>query len=211
MQEMKYRLGIIEDDIAIKRVFDLYFSKQENFELVLSKESMEDFLAEAINIKPLDIILSDIGLPGISGIEGIKSIKTLMPEVNIIMITIFEDQQKVFKALCAGASGYLLKSTPIQELAKHLLNIDHGGAPISPAIARLLVDYFNPKRVKSNLTAKELQIVQGLVDGLSYKLIADRLQISTHTVNSHIKQIYKKLHVNSKSEVIAKSLKGEIN
>ena len=119
--------------------------------------------------------------------------------------------KKVFKALCAGASGYLLKSTPIAEVNKHLLNINNGGAPMSPAIARMLVEYFKPSKSKSSLTAKELQIVQALVDGLSYKLIADRLQISTHTVNTHIKHIYKKLHVNSKSEVIAKSLKGEIN
>jgi DNA-binding NarL/FixJ family response regulator len=208
---MKYRLGIIEDDRGIKNVYDLFFSKHENFELVLSSMSMEDFLEKAPNIAPLDIILSDIGLPGISGIAGIKMIKQIMPDVDIIMITIFEDKEKVFKALCAGASGYLLKSTPIQEVSHHLMNINNGGAPMSPAIARMLVDYFKPKKEDGGLTPKEIQIVQALVDGLSYKLIADRLQISTHTVNSHIKHIYKKLHVNSKSEVIAKSLKGEIN
>lgn len=207
---MKSRLGIIEDDRGIKNAYDLFFSRHESFELVLSSESMEGFLEKAASLEPLDIILSDIGLPGISGIAGIKMIKKIMPDVEIIMITIFEDKEKVFKALCAGASGYLLKSTPIQEVCHHLKNIDNGGAPMSPAIARMLVDYFRPKKEDAGLTPKEIQIVQALVDGLSYKLIADRLQISTHTVNSHIKNIYKKLHVNSKSEVIAKSLKGEI-
>jgi len=208
---MKRKLGIIEDDLAIKKVYELFFSRQEEFELVYSTDNMEDFLDAAVNLPKLDIVLSDIGLPGMSGIEGISAIKHLMPEVQIIMITIFEDREKVFKALCAGASGYLLKSTPINELSRHLLNLNNGGAPISPAIARMLINYFNPKKSQSVLTLKEMQVVKGLVDGLSYKLIADRLQISVHTVNTHIKHIYKKLHVNSKSEVIAKSLKGEIS
>ena len=208
---MRYRLGIIEDDLAIKRVFDLYFSKNDEFDLVISVESVEEFLEKASEIGSLNIILSDIGLPGMTGIQGIPLIKKVQPEAEIIMITIFEDREKVFKALCAGASGYLLKSTPIAEVSKHLLNLDFGGAPISPAIARMLVDYFKPSKSENSLTSKETQIVQALVDGLSYKLIADRLQISTHTVNTHIKHIYKKLQVNSKSEVIAKSLRGEIS
>ncbi|NNE25367.1 MAG: response regulator transcription factor [Saprospiraceae bacterium] len=203
------RIGLIEDDQIVRLAYEKYFEVHPNFNLIYSFDNMEDFLEAAQNGSTLDIILSDIGLPGMNGISGIPLIKKIMPKVNIIMVTVFDDSDKIFKALCAGASGYLLKNMPIASVGNMLLRIGQGGAPMSPAIARKVIEYFHPKKSES-LTAKESQIVQCLVDGLSYKMIADRLQISIHTVNSHIKNIYRKLHVNSKAEVIAKSLKGEI-
>lgn len=206
---MKYRIGLIEDDQIVRMAYERFFEAHPSFDLVYSFDNMEDFLEAATDGSELDIVLSDIGLPGMDGISGVPLVKKIMPHADIIMVTVFDDGDKIFKALCAGASGYLLKNMPISEVGDKLLRIGQGGAPMSPAIARKVIEYFHPKKSET-LTAKESQIVQCLVDGLSYKMTADRLQISIHTVNSHIKNIYRKLHVNSKAEVIAKSLKGEI-
>jgi DNA-binding NarL/FixJ family response regulator len=160
---------------------------------------------------PPDVILLDIGLPGISGINGIKLIKEKYPEVNIIILTVYENEDKIFSALCEGASGYLIKTTPLNKVKDAILEVLAGGAPMSPQIARKVVSHFNVnKHIKSSLTAKEKEIVAGLVDGLSYKMIARSNEISIETVRFHIKNIYKKLHVNCKAEVITKSLRGEI-
>lgn len=157
----------------------------------------------------------DIQLPGMSGIEGIGIIKDKYPEIDIIMLTVYHDSHKIFDSLCAGASGYLLKHTSLPEIKESILNLLNGGAPMSPQIARKVINHFQeqePRKsnVESSLTPREHDIVNGLVDGLSYKMIADRYDISIDTVRAHIRNIYKKLHVNSKAEVIAKSLKGEI-
>ncbi len=152
-------------------------------------------------------------MPGISGINGIKILKHDYPGINIIMLTVYNDSTRIFNSLCAGASGYLLKNTPLEEIKKAIEELDSGGAPMSPEIARKVIEYFNPKKTnnyQSALTSKENEIVNLMVDGLSYKMIADRMGISIDTVRFHIKNIYRKLHVNSKGEVISKSLKGEI-
>jgi DNA-binding NarL/FixJ family response regulator len=155
----------------------------------------------------------DIQLPGMSGIEGIGIIKEKYPEIEIIMLTVYHDSHKIFDSLKAGASGYLLKHTSLPEIKESIEKLASGGAPMSPQIARKVIQYFNKpdkKEVESDLTPREQDIVNGLVDGLSYKLIADRFDISIDTVRAHIRNIYKKLHVNSKAEVITKSLRGEI-
>ena len=207
---MKYRIGIIEDDKGVKSALEKYFEHSDHFECILSCLSVEDFLVKSGDNLELDIILSDIHLPGMNGIQAIPILKKMMPHVRIVMITVFDDEEKIFRALCAGAAGYLLKSIQIQKIGEQLLKIGQGGAPMSPSIAKKVIEYFHPKPSKSALTAKELQIVKALEDGLSYKLIAARLQISIHTVNSHIQHIYRKLEVNSKSEVVAMSIKGEL-
>jgi DNA-binding NarL/FixJ family response regulator len=129
------------------------------------------------------------------------------------MLTIYHDSHKIFDSLVAGASGYLLKHTSLPEIKEAIENLVDGGAPMSPQIARKVIQHFNKpvaEKPESDLTAREQDIVNGLVDGLSYKMIADRFDISIDTVRAHIRNIYKKLHVNSKAEVIAKSLRGEI-
>jgi DNA-binding NarL/FixJ family response regulator len=155
----------------------------------------------------------DIGLPGMSGISGIKLIKERYPEINIVMLTIHNDTRRIFQSLCAGASGYLLKTTPFKDIMSSLRELYYGGAPMSPQIARKVIDYFRPvgkQKSESALTKKEQEIVLNLVDGLSYKMIADQQNISLETVRSHIKNIYSKLHVHCKADVIRKSLQGEI-
>ncbi len=206
-------VAIIEDDQEVRQAFCEYIADQENFICKFAHESVELFLNKLDSENLPDIILMDIGLPGMSGISGIKIIKERHPEIEIVMLTVHNDPQKIFQSLCAGASGYLLKTTPFKEITKSLTELYFGGAPMSPQIARKVVEYFNPlekPESKSILTKKENEIVMDLVDGLSYKMIADRQNISIETVRSHIKHIYSKLHVHSKADVIRKSLQGEI-
>jgi DNA-binding NarL/FixJ family response regulator len=207
------KVGIIEDDDHIRESIQKYLNRQDNIICDLAEDSFEKFLPKLAAEGPIDIALADIGLPGISGINGIKILKRNYPGINIIMLTVYNDSTRIFNSLCAGASGYLLKNTPLEEIKKAIEELDSGGAPMSPEIARKVVEYFNPKKAgnyQSALTSKENEIVNFMVDGLSYKMIADRMGISIDTVRFHIKNIYRKLHVNSKGEVISKSLKGEI-
>jgi DNA-binding NarL/FixJ family response regulator len=178
--------------------------------------SVEEFLEKTKDSGLPDVILSDIGLPGMSGIDGITLLKEKDPEIDIIMVTVYNDWQKIFDSLKAGASGYLVKNTPLAEIKKAIETVHNGGSVMSPEIARKVMEFFSPpsaqgeKPAEAALTPKEKQIVIGLVDGLSYKLLADRMGVSIDTIRFHIKNIYKKLHVNSKTEVISKSLRGEI-
>lgn len=206
-------VAIIEDDKELRQAFCEYIAGQDNFLCKFAHDSVESFLNK-LNPESLpDIILMDIGLPGMSGISGIKIIKERYPEIEIVMLTVHNDPHRIFQSLCAGASGYLLKTTPFKEITKSLTDLYSGGAPMSPQIARKVIEYFNPQEKherKSILTNKENEIVLDLVDGLSYKMIADRQNISIETVRSHIKNIYSKLHVHCKADVIRKSLQGEI-
>jgi len=207
------RIAIIEDDGHIRSGIQKYLNAQANFICDLAEESFEKILPKLENDGPADVALVDIGLPGMNGINGVKILREKYPDLNIIMLTVYNDSNRIFSSLCAGANGYLLKNTPLEEIKKAIEVLDSGGSPMSPEIARKVIEYFNPSKTsgyKSDLTQKENEIVNALVDGLSYKLIADRMNISIDTVRFHIRNIYRKLHVNSKAEVISKSLKGEI-
>lgn len=206
------KLALIEDDPGIRKVLTRYLSAQEEFDCLLVSESIEDFMERSQTIPALDVILSDIGLPGESGIEGIRTTKSRYPEAKILMISIFQDSDRIFKAICNGALGYLVKSTPLPKIKEAIINVYQGDAAMSPSIARKVIEYFHPKKDnrKEQLTAREKEVVQALVDGLSYKMVADRLEISFETVKQHIKNIYRKLEINSKSELIARSFRGEI-
>lgn len=204
-------IGFIEDDDFIRNSLEDFFKSKPDFEIVFSCNSIEQFLNTVGEFEHPEIVITDIGLPGIDGIQGISSIRKYYKEVPILVLSVYSDNEKIFKALCAGATGYLQKDTPLTQIYSSILTILNGGSVMSPAIARKVIDYFAPKRkLEEALTPKEQQVVQALVDGLSYKLIADRLCVGIETIRHHIKNIYKKLQVNSKAEVIAKSLKGEI-
>ncbi|MFQ5605194.1 MAG: response regulator [bacterium] len=206
-------VAIIEDDHEVCQAIQGYLNDQQEFLCELVEGSVEKFIVKINEDNFPDVILMDIGLPGMSGIDGIKLIKEKFPDIDIIMLTIYDDSHKIFQSLCAGASGYLLKNRPFAEIKQAIEVLYAGGAPMTPQIARKVIEYFQPQKSKNSespLTDKEREIVIGLVDGLSYKMIADRMFISIETVRTHIKNIYKKLHVHCKAEVISKSLRGEI-
>jgi DNA-binding NarL/FixJ family response regulator len=208
----KIKLAIVEDIDDIRERLKSYFDAQEEFECLVASPSMESFFEQADDLEVPDIVLSDIGLPGMNGIEGMKKIKSLWPETDIVMLTVFKDNDKIFKSVCAGATGYILKDTPMPEIKKAVEEIVNGGSFMSPSIARKVMGYFAPARHTMNepLTPKEKQIIMALADGLSYKMIGDKLLITIDTVRFHIKNIYKKLQVNTKLEVINKVRRGEI-
>jgi len=207
------QVGIIEDNKKIRQLMQRYLDMQGDMSCLVATESVEEMLDYLTTYPHPNVLLMDIQLPGMSGIEGMKIIQQKYPDIEIIMLTVYHDSHKIFDSLKAGASGYLLKHTSLPEIKNAIELLMQGGAPMSPQIARKVITHFNDrgqKQQESNLTNREQDIVNGLVDGLSYKLIADRLDISIDTVRAHIRNIYKKLHVNSKAEVIAKSLRGEL-
>lgn len=208
------RVTITEDNDTIREGLALLINATEGLECVAKYRNCEDLLADFMNHRT-DIFLQDIGLPGISGIEGIKTLKKHLPEAIILMLTVYEDEEKVFEALKAGASGYLLKKTSPAQLIEAIKDAAHGGSPMSPNIARKVVRFFQQKPGNSGqtaygLTEREKDILTSLCEGNSYKMIADHLCISIDTVRTHIRHIYKKLHVHNQSEAVAKAFKDGI-
>lgn len=207
------KLAIIEDQPLVIDTLIQFLSSQEGIQVVHTSNSVESFLDTYKTKGPINLILLDIGLPGgMSGIEGIRFIRPELPDADIIMLTAHDDNERIFEALRAGAVAYIKKTSNLTEIREALMTVYNGGSYMSPAIARKIVTFFGPKFVDPEhaLTPRQEEIVQGLVDGLSYKLIADKLDISVETVRDHIKKIYKKLNVNSKGEVIKKKMDGEI-
>lgn len=206
-------LGIIEDEALIRESLVAYFSTNPTFKIRWAEESVEDFL-KVIKLSASqqpDILLLDIQLAGMTGLDGIRFIKEALPEVDIMMLTTFEDTDSIFKALQEGACSYISKRTPMKQIMEAALIVSRGGSFMSPTIARKVVEHFNPTQKKRPLLPQRQQeIVNGILDGLSYQEIADKLFISKETVRFHIKKVYKTLEISSKSELIKKSLRGEI-
>lgn len=208
MEDVK--IAMIEDNQHIRALVSQYLNQEDHLQCLILASSVEEFFATVSPKARIHVLIQDISLPGMNGLEAIGKIKAKFPETEILMFTIHDDSSKVFKALSAGASGYLLKNTKLTQIKKAILDIHSGKAAMSPSIAKKVINYFRPKPVHNSLTEKESQVVQLLSEGLSYKLIADRMQIKFQTVQSHIKNIYRKLHVHSKAEVISKHLPGEV-
>lgn len=210
----KIKLAIVEDDPVIRESLESFLQAHPALEISLIAKSMEEFLNAIKDAARPDIhlLLLDIGLPGMSGIQGIYHIRQKYPEADIVMLTTFEEDDKIFDALCAGACSYITKRTSLAVIRDAIFTIHRGGSYMSPTIARKIAQHFMPKAPKEGevLSPRQKEIVQGIVDGLSYKMIADKLNISLDTVRDHIKRIYRALEVNSKAEVIRKSLEGEI-
>jgi DNA-binding NarL/FixJ family response regulator len=207
------RVAIIEDMREVREGLKSLINGTHGFRCANSFRSMEDALA-CIGSEKLDVILTDIGLPGMSGIEGISILRERYPEVPIIALTIYDNDDNVFSALCAGASGYLLKNTPPARLLESLREVVDGGAPMSPEIARYVIRLFRefspPARATYHLTPQELELLKLLVEGHHYKTAAHELSISTNTVSFHLKNIYTKLQVHSKTEAVAKALREHL-
>lgn len=201
------RLAIIEDEELIQESLKTFFDSVTEIDCLLIASSVEGFLKETQTIKVLpDVLLLDINLLGMTGIEGIPLLLTRMPEVDIIMLTTFEDNDSIFKALCAGACSYLSKKTPLKKIQEAVEVVNSGGSYMSPSIARKIVNHYAPRSTKKSvLSSRENDVVRGIVAGKSYKMIADDLHVSINTIRTHIKNIYKTLGINSKAELIRKS------
>lgn len=199
----KKRVLIVEDDQEIRNSFTLIVNSSQKFTVVNAYGNCEGAIENIHRDKP-EIVLMDIELPGMNGIQGTKIIKDKNPHIDIIMVSVYEDSDLVFEALKAGASGYITKSSNYMELLSALEEIIKGGAPMSSRIARMVIDNFhvNPN---SPLTKRETEILQLISEGKTYTQISEELFISKETSKTHIKNIYSKLQVNSKSEAIAKA------
>jgi len=207
------RLAIVEDDREVREALKDFCNRQSGMVCELAFDSAEAFFDGIKGVAPPDVVLMDIGLPGLSGINAIRLLKDEHPSVNVIMLTVYMDPHKIFDSLCAGASGYLLKTTPFAEIRDAIQMVNAGGAPMSPQIARKVIEHFQRKSAPvpaADLTGREREIVLGLVEGLSYKMLASRMNVTIETIRTHIKNIYQKLQIHSKAEVISRSLRGEI-
>lgn len=206
-------VSIVEDVQDVREGLATLIDGAGDFSCAGLYGSAEDALRGISSDRP-DIILMDIGLPGMSGVDGVRAIKARHPDVRILMLTVYDNNDRVFDAICAGADGYLLKTTPPPHLLEALRDIASGGAPMSPTVSRRVLEMFKRSHGKTpeefDLSAREHEILHHLVEGNSYKMIAGKLSISSHTVNFHLKNIYRKLHVNSKSEAVATVLRHKI-
>ena len=201
------RVCLVEDGKEVREGMISLLTLDERFELMAAYPDAETAL-ESLPAWSADIVIMDINLPGMSGIDCIRKVKKLCPHSQFIMFTIYEDDEKVFEALAAGANGYLLKKTPMSKITDSLIELHGGGAPMSAQIARKVIDRMHVNEVndtKNVLSVRENEILQLLSKGLLYKEISDRLNISTGTVRQHIHRIYEKLHVQNRTEAINKA------
>src|SRR4051812_12057690 len=201
------RIIIVEDDNIIRNAFVTLIQQSGDYTVANAYSNAEAAIKNVKDDAP-DICLMDIELPGMNGIEAIPKIKVLSPNTQVVVVTVYENDDLVFKALCEGASGYLTKNMPPQKLIDSLKELENGGAPMSTNIARLVVSSFHKNR-QSPLTARELEVLELLSSGKSYSTIADQLFVDKETVKSHIKNIYLKLEVHSKAEAIEKAKKSK--
>lgn len=206
-------LNIIEDDDIVRESLVSYHESKKEIHDIKAFGSVEEFTGHYKNVSDNfpDIILLDIQLPGKSGIEGIPEIKKMMPETDIIILTTFEDSDKIFNALCAGACSYLSKKSTLSSIYECVVTVNRGGSYMSPAIARKITQFFVKDKIMDNpLSDRQMQIVHGMVDGLSYKMIGAKLNISLDTVRTHIMQIYRTLNINCKSQLIKWALENRL-
>jgi DNA-binding NarL/FixJ family response regulator len=206
------RVAIVEDNQILRKSMEQLFAQTDDIRCVASIKNLLNVVSVFQKVMP-DIVLMDIGLPDISGIEGVRTLKNNFDNMQILMFTVFEDDEKIFEAIREGASGYLLKKTRPQEIIEAIRELHEGGSPMSPSVARRVVHFFQSgsplKEDDYQLTSREKEILFALVDGLSYKKIAGKYYLSVHTIRKHISSIYEKLHVHSKSQAVAKILHAQ--
>lgn len=213
IEEVGKCVWIIEDNELYKRNLISLLHESSNLTCIKSFNRCEDAISELRDSWEPEILLVDIGLPGMSGLEGIQKLKKISPGSQIIMLTVYDDDDKVFAALCAGASGYLLKTSSADKIIEAINDVVNGGVVMNPPIAKKVIDIFikNNTPVKNyDLTEREKQILEMMIKGLTKKKIADQLYLSFHTIDTHLRSIYNKLHVHSKSSAIVKSIREHI-
>lgn len=209
MTEKATTLALVEDDPSLRETLSEIVAPSPDWVVTAVYSSAEEALA-AIPLNPPEILLMDIQLPGLSGIECVARLKELCPEIQILMVTVYDNNDRIFEALAAGAAGYLLKRDAPEKLLEALQDLLAGGSPMSSAIARKVVQHFqkapNPKVMDHDLTPRELQILEELVKGSLYKEIASELKIGVETVRTHLRNIYAKLQVRTRTEAVVKYL-----
>ncbi|MBI2284075.1 MAG: response regulator transcription factor [Bacteroidetes bacterium] len=207
------KLLIYEDNPQLREGLTMLINGSEGFEVLAAFKNCNNVIEEVTAWKP-DVILMDIDMPGINGIEGLKKIRQVNDDVKVLMLTVFDDNKNVFQAISSGANGYVLKKTLPTKLLEYIKEAQSGGAPMTASIATQVLKMFssmnNEKGEDYHLSDREKQVLQFLVEGYSYKMIANEMFIAIDTVRSHIKKIYEKLHVNSKSEAVAKAFKDRL-
>jgi len=211
---MSIRVAIYEDNRNLREGLFQLIDGTDGFRCVGAFANCDRIVRQIEEVKP-DVILMDIELPGISGIDAVKILKENFPEVKVLMETIFEDNDKIFDSICNGAEGYILKNTPPVLILSAIKEIYEGGAPMTPSVASKVLKMFKKNssallKETIDLTEREKEILRSLVEGMSYKMIAATCFISIDTVSGHIKNIYKKLQVHSKSEAVVKAIKGRM-
>jgi len=208
-------LAIIEDDPMLREELNEFFAKHERIHCILVVDSIARFRQFFREFMQINVVLLDINMPGISGIDGIPIIRRLLPGAEIIMHTVNNDYDTIFKCICSGANGYLLKDGDLQKLADTLIEIEKNeGSALSPSVARRILSYFQPRTAQlqpESLNEQELKISRLLVDGLSYQEVADAINITVNGVRYHIKNIYAKLHIKSKGELLKRYREGRID
>ena len=208
---MSIKVAIVEDDAGIRQSLEALLNTTEGFKCINTFSNVETALKNLPREWP-DVLLMDINLPRISGIDGVAKIKALRPTLQVLMLTVYADNRKIFQSLKAGATGYLLKQTPRSELLQAIIDVHRGGAPMSGPIARRLVEHFQKRAPSAEeaemLSKRESEILDYLSQGYHNKEIAQMLDISFETVRTHLRRIYEKLHVSSRTEAVIKYLQG---
>jgi DNA-binding NarL/FixJ family response regulator len=214
---MSLRIAIFDDNKNIRESIKMLLDTVPDFEVVGSYSHVLDCVDDVKECRP-DVVLMDIEMPGMTGIEAVKQIKKEFPQVQVLMQTVFEDDDRVFDSICSGASGYILKNFLNTKLIDSITELQYGGSPMSPSIARKVLNkmqqipqFVRPEEAPNyDLTPREKEVLSCIVEGLAYKMIADKLTISYETVRSHVKKIYEKLHVASLTEAVSKAMKERI-
>ncbi len=210
---MDTRVAVVEDDASIRDAVRQLIDGTRGFRCTGAWRTAEEAL-RSVGASPADVLLLDIHLPGMHGTEAVSLFHTRWPQMPIVMFTVFEDDERIFTSLCNGATGYVLKKTPPQKLIDAIVDARSGGAPMSPDIARRVVELFRTIRPVSTppqgLTPTEVRLLALLAEGHSYQAAAERMQVTINTVRNHIRSIYEKLHVHSKSAAVGKALRAGI-
>jgi len=204
------QVAIVEDQREVREGLAVLIRSTEGYHCNQRFSSMEETLEKIGSALP-DVVLVDIGLPGMSGIEGVRRLKERYPKLLVLMSTVYKDDERIFQSMCAGASGYLLKKTPPARLLESLGEVVEGGAPMSPEVARRVIELFRKvqpaPQAECYLSPQEMRLLKLLAEGHHYKTAAAELDISIHTVGFHVRRLYEKLHVHSKSEAVVKALR----
>jgi DNA-binding NarL/FixJ family response regulator len=207
------KVAVVEDQSNIRQCLEIMLNGTDGYHCTGSFRTMHEAL-EKIGFNLPHIVLTDIGLPGMSGIEGVKILKERHPDLLFLMLTVYDDDERIFDAFCAGACGYLLKNTPPARLLDGIKEAINGGAPMTPDVARRVISLFReirpPDRADYDLTPHETRLLKLLVEGHNYKTAAEQLGVSFHAVSFHMRNIYDKLQVHSKSEAVAKALRNRL-